>query len=779
VSNEEPTWIVLARDVTGIITVTGEPTVALSMVVDVATGLVRAVAMGGTVRAACADAARRALSAPADPLLPQPPARVAYDVAHADDMLSALTEALPATGPATGPELAAITPPARAEDLFDSLISRLTGVPQPDVPPSPRDWAQLYTASAAYYRARPWQLWTDADELDLVTEVDGERHRHVVIVYGAHGIQRGLAVLPVHPAAGHPAAGPLPSTGPSPTGALTLYLDPPHEVPRERLAKAQRYGWPRAADCVPIVAQVGASGLVDVDQRGARQLLLALTAVVAHQGPRSSAMTTGTVELDEGAAGQYTISDRRSSPDGKSGTASAHPLTHPSTHPSTGRQPRGVNQPPAAQRPPAARRSPAAERPPVAKRPTVRQLHPDRTPPETTASPETTAPPETTPTVPAPAPLAPLRTLRMRVRLREVVPPVVRVVDVPSAATLPELHQLLQVAIGWTNTHLHEFVSADGKRYGRPDPDDLDLRSEDAATLPDLYAQFSYLYDFGDGWEHDVEIISRGGPAPGCVEGEGACPPEDCGGAYGYAELLEALGDPAHPDHDQLRTWAAAWSPDWTEADLREADRMVRATVGQVPASVRLVLDLVGQGVRLTPGGRLPRAFVRAVQDQRPEWAYDDKPASLEEDLYPLYEMHQTLRRVGLLRLAHGTLTPTRAATDELQVIRKLRRAFEAHRFDDIVVGVATAHLAARGGLPREELAELTLPWLRFWSIDGRPMAAADVDTRLSNLRGPLVALDLVQISDRTWYPGPSAETLFPQATALAHILRREAAIPD
>ena len=209
--------------------------------------------------------------------------------------------------------------------------------------------------------------------------------------------------------------------------------------------------------------------------------------------------------------------------------------------------------------------------------------------------------------------------------------------DVPAAVTLPEVHDVLQVAIGWTDSHLHEFETATGLRYGRPDPDFDDdsgqVRDETTATLRDLPPRFTYRYDFGDGWEHDVEVTGRGDPAPGCVDGEGACPPEDCGGPHGYAELLEALADPAHPDHDHLSGWAATWSPTWTDDDRGEADRLVRATVGQVPASVRLLLDLIGDTVRLTPGGRLPRALVRAVQDQRPGWAWSSRPAALEEDL--------------------------------------------------------------------------------------------------------------------------------------------------
>ena len=74
------------------------------------------------------------------------------------------------------------------------------------------------------------------------------------------------------------------------------------------------------------------------------------------------------------------------------------------------------------------------------------------------------------------------------------------------------------------------------------------------------------------------------------------------------------------------------------------------------------MLDLTADGVKLTPGGRLPRAFVRQVQQQRPEWAWSDRPAAREDDLIPLLALHDVLREVGLLRLRKGVLQPIKAA---------------------------------------------------------------------------------------------------------------------
>jgi hypothetical protein len=253
-----------------------------------------------------------------------------------------------------------------------------------------------------------------------------------------------------------------------------------------------------------------------------------------------------------------------------------------------------------------------------------------------------------------------VRTIRLRVTLREVTPTVARVLDVPAGALLPEVHDLLQAGLGWTDSHLHQFITSDAL-YGAPVPG-LDgpeeEQDESRVRLRDMPAEFVYLYDFGDGWEHDVEILGAGDEQPGCIDGEGACPPEDCGGSGGYAELLEALADPEHEDHAAMWTWVGQRPVFEREA----TDLLVRQTVGAVPAPVRLLLEQAAGGVTLTPGGRLPRKVVRDVQQHYPDWhPLDDRPASIEEDLPPLAALHDLLRTVGLLRLRHSVLTPIRA----------------------------------------------------------------------------------------------------------------------
>lgn len=355
----------------------------------------------------------------------------------------------------------------------------------------------------------------------------------------------------------------------------------------------------------------------------------------------------------------------------------------------------------------------------------------------------------------------------MRVTLREVEPAVVRLIDVPASTTLPELHDLLQAALGWTDRHLHEFIAGDDV-WGTADPDADWQRDERDARLKNLPDRFTYHYDFGDGWEHDVEILGAGAERPGCVGGEGRCPPEDCGGPHRYAELLAVLADPSHPDHDEMREWAG----ELADFDLAATDRLVRDVVGTVPDSVRLVLGLAEGGVHLTPGGRLKRSFVRQVQEQRPHWYPLDRPASIEEDLFPLTALHDVLRKVGLLRLSKGVLRPTRAAGDDREIVRRLRSWFPRDDFIGILANRIVAVLAATGAQPVDELTSRVYPMLGYgWVADGQPLAEDGARAVINEMHPELASLDMVETHGQMWHPGGSARSLLPGVPLLARLL--------
>ncbi len=155
------------------------------------------------------------------------------------------------------------------------------------------------------------------------------------------------------------------------------------------------------------------------------------------------------------------------------------------------------------------------------------------------------------------------RVHQVLVTLAEVAePPVWRRLLIPAAMPLSRFHDVIQVAMGWQNCHLHSFT--DGTHtYGPPDPD-LTFVDEQSVQFGDLAvdrgSRFGYTYDYGDDWEHEilVEEVRTAEPAghyPRCIAGGGACPPEDCGGAPGYADLRRILADPDAPEHDEMVTW--------------------------------------------------------------------------------------------------------------------------------------------------------------------------------------------------------------------------------
>ena len=155
---------------------------------------------------------------------------------------------------------------------------------------------------------------------------------------------------------------------------------------------------------------------------------------------------------------------------------------------------------------------------------------------------------------------------QLRVSLIGIEPPIWRRLLVPQDLTLPRLHTLLQVVMSWTDTHLHQFKIGDAN-FAEPQeeatPAPIDYRRITLNQIaPRRGSTCIYEYDFGDSWEHLIEVEDElpaetvTGPLPRCVGGERACPPEDCGDPGGYAEFLEAIGDPNHPEHSGFLDWA-------------------------------------------------------------------------------------------------------------------------------------------------------------------------------------------------------------------------------
>jgi hypothetical protein len=160
---------------------------------------------------------------------------------------------------------------------------------------------------------------------------------------------------------------------------------------------------------------------------------------------------------------------------------------------------------------------------------------------------------------------------QLKITLKGSRPPIWRRVVVRADLTLDRLHSVIQIAMGWSNSHLHQFIVGfrDARTfYGAPNPEldglgaaMLNEKSYPVAALaPAAKAKFLYEYDFGDSWEHVVVVEKMLPPDPAfkhpvCLAGANACPPEDCGGLGGYDNLLGILADPKHPEHAEMTEW--------------------------------------------------------------------------------------------------------------------------------------------------------------------------------------------------------------------------------
>jgi len=156
--------------------------------------------------------------------------------------------------------------------------------------------------------------------------------------------------------------------------------------------------------------------------------------------------------------------------------------------------------------------------------------------------------------------LAPV--FQIKVGLRGAKPPIWRRLEVPADISLARLHAVIQTAFGWDDSHLHVFATPYGE-FGVADAE-LGHRAESRVTLeqvaPGAQSKIRYTYDFGDDWEHDILVEKtvdkdKSASYPRCTGGRRAAPPEDCGGVWGYADLVDVLSDADHPEHEDRLEW--------------------------------------------------------------------------------------------------------------------------------------------------------------------------------------------------------------------------------
>lgn len=163
---------------------------------------------------------------------------------------------------------------------------------------------------------------------------------------------------------------------------------------------------------------------------------------------------------------------------------------------------------------------------------------------------------------------------KLHISLTESDPLIWRRFDVKGDYSLWRLHQVLQRVMGWEDSHLHEFI-IEGKHYGRPDWDDDpgfgpqlfdERRFKVRSVAPNAGMAFQYIYDFGDGWMHEIRVEAIAPPNssayyPRCIGGANACPPEDSGGLGGYYDKLRIMNDPADPEHEDIKEWMSEFPP--------------------------------------------------------------------------------------------------------------------------------------------------------------------------------------------------------------------------
>ena len=167
---------------------------------------------------------------------------------------------------------------------------------------------------------------------------------------------------------------------------------------------------------------------------------------------------------------------------------------------------------------------------------------------------------------------------QFKIKLCDIKPIIWRRVQVLSTDTFNDLHNIIQNSMGWYDCHLHEFIlvnpkTGDKNRLGNDYEDDEfdETQDEEKKTLNQYFSMDNkkarYVYDFGDDWKHDIvleKILEKdqNKKYPQCVAGERACPPEDCGGVWGYENLLKIIADPTHKDYEEMKEWCGAFTPE-------------------------------------------------------------------------------------------------------------------------------------------------------------------------------------------------------------------------
>ncbi len=182
---------------------------------------------------------------------------------------------------------------------------------------------------------------------------------------------------------------------------------------------------------------------------------------------------------------------------------------------------------------------------------------------------------------------------QFKIQIEQITkPPVWRRIKVSSDITFSEFHAIIQLAFGWTFSHLYLFSERGFtsnfliQDIELTDDELGEVGDADKIRLKEIFKEekqtYRYIYDFGDNWDHKItleKILKEKIDHPICVAGKGQCPPEDCGGVWGFAEMKEVVNDPNHPEYEEYREWLGLEEDDiwdFEEFDLEEVNEMMR-----------------------------------------------------------------------------------------------------------------------------------------------------------------------------------------------------------
>lgn len=182
---------------------------------------------------------------------------------------------------------------------------------------------------------------------------------------------------------------------------------------------------------------------------------------------------------------------------------------------------------------------------------------------------------------------------QLKITLLNTEPPIWRRVLILNNLTLGDLHDVIQISMGWNDAHLHQFrqgeISYSDPEFELDENPEIEVIDEQKVKISQVLAKpkdaLIYEYDFGDGWRHLIELETPTAKneeipdVPICLEGQRSCPPEDCGGTYAYLEMLKSPKNPKDPHYQELKDWLPdGFSPDFF--DLRRVNYVLYKVFG-------------------------------------------------------------------------------------------------------------------------------------------------------------------------------------------------------